>query len=413
MLQGLSSSDVSKGGAIWGAVAVVLGFGVIFGGGSVTGGNIWLLIAGSCIGIFGALWMLRVISQSSAIVNRAEALNAAFERDARALRLVDAEGQTLMVNAEGRRFWGQIDPMLSLETRLFDDEIDQETFRRFAGAYDAGLDDVQELSLQTIGRDISHWGSSDRDWVQVEVQALRHPIGARLLAAKDISARRAMENVLKGESEYLSDFLDFLPVGVYALDAEQNFRFVNQTFADWLGLAVEDLQGQPLASVLAKGSGVPEMDGAWVGLVRLQSVKAGVFPALISHSLYDENGETLTRAVVMRDAVQSGQVEGNAAELGPFGRQVFDEAPVGIAVLDVDGLPRPMLAEANEALASMLGRARDDLMGMTVEEMVDPSMREEVSSVLERAAKGKAVAPLEVRLDSERDLTAMLHIRTL
>ena len=91
--------------------------------------------------------------------------------------------------------------------------------------------------------------------------------------AADVSARRAVENVLKGEREYLGDFLDFLPVGVYALDSEQTFRYVNRTFAEWLGATPDKLLGQPLAAVLADGSTRPEIDGAWRGLVRLRGAR--------------------------------------------------------------------------------------------------------------------------------------------
>jgi len=399
-----------KGFSTWGALTVVLGFGVILGGagGDVQGIAAWAMAAGAALGVAGALLMLREASRWQVLLSRAEALEAFLSRDKRAVRLVDASGRTIVANAEGRRFWGVADPLAALAARLPDGEADREALERLRGAYQAGLDDTQEVSPRPV-RD-ERLGS--RDWVRVEVRALPRPEGARLLIATDISARRAVENVLKGERESLSDFLDFLPVGVCALDAEQKFRYVNLALAEWLGSTPDELLGAPFVAALADGSARPEVDGAWRGLVRLRGARGGTVPALLVQSLYDEDGETLTRAVVVRDAADASAEPGaNAA--GPFGRLVFDEAPVGIAVVDVAGLPYPMLAEANETLAGMLGRSRDDLIGLSLEEVVDPAMRAEVASVFSRAAAGMPSAPMEVRLDSPRDLTAMIHIRSL
>lgn len=392
-----------KGFSTWGALIVVLGFGLVIGGATQTGVSAALMAGGAGFGLIGAFLVLREASHGQAAIARAEALDAAFGRDGRALRIVDAQGQTLAANAEGRRFWGKADPLAVLEARHADAETDREAFERLEAAYRAGLDATQELALA---------GGAERDWVRVEIRALDRPQGARLLAAADVSARRAVENVLKGEREYLGDFLDFLPVGVYALDSEQTFRYVNRTLAEWLGAPPDRFVGQPLAAVLADGSTRPEIDGAWRGLVRLRGPRGGAFTALLTHTLYEENGETLTRAALVRDIDADGG-EAGVAGTGALARRVFDDAPVGIAVVDVGGLPYPMLAEANETLAGLLGRQRDDLIGLRLEEIVDPAMREEVAQVFRRAAAGVQVAPLEVRLDSPRDVTAMLHIRPL
>ncbi|MGE4529532.1 MAG: ATP-binding protein, partial [Rhodospirillaceae bacterium] len=397
-----------KGFSTWGALIVVLGFGVILGSAGGGGVSTWAMAAGAGLGLAGALLMLREASVWQVLLSRTEALDAFLARDKRAVRIVDANGRTIVANAEGRRFWGVADPLAALEARLSDTEAEREALDRLRGAYQAGLDDAQELSPRPA-RDERLGG---RDWLRIEVRALPRPAGARLLIASDISARRAVENVLKAERETLSDFLDFLPVGVYALDAAQNFRYVNLALAEWLGATPDALLGAPFAAILAEGSARPEVDGAWRGLVRLRGARGVGVPALLVQSLYDENGETLTRAVVVRDAADAAaEPGGNAA--GPFGRLVFDEAPVGIAVVDVAGLPYPMLAEANETLAGMLGRARDDLIGLALGEIVEPAMRDEVAAVFARAAAGLSVAPMEVRLDSPRDLTAMIHMRTL
>ncbi len=397
-----------KGFSTWGALIVVLGFGVMLGGATGNGVAAWTMLGGTGLGLIGAFLVLREASQGQSLIANAEALEATFARDPRALRIVDAQGRTLAANAEGKRFWGKADPLAVLAARLSEAEADREAMERLQGAYQAGLDATQELALVAVNGD----RADARDWVRVEIRRLDAPKGARALIASDVSARRAVENVLKGEREYLGDFLDFLPAGVYALDSEQAFRYVNRTFADWLGFTPDRLVGQPLAAVLAEGSTRPEIDGAWRGLVRLRGARGGVFTALLTHTLYEENGETLTRAAVVRD------IDGSADEVGMSGagsltRRVFDESPVGIAIVDVGGLPYPMLAEANDTLATMLGRVRDDLIGLRLEEIVDPAMRGDVAQVFQRAASGMPVAPMEVRLDSPRDLTVMLYIRPL
>ena len=394
-----------RGTGIWGAVGVVLGFGVILGAGVAP---TWPVLAGVGLGVAGAALMMREAMARQAAMERAQVLEAMLSRDERALRAVDALGRTLVANAEGRRLLSGPDPLRTLEVRLFDSEADREAMARLRGALGAGLDASADVALKGEG------DSGGQDWMQIAVSTLPRQDGARLVAAADVSARHAVEDILKSERESLSDFLDFLPAGVYAADSEQKFRYVNQTLAEWLGETADALIGRPVTDILAVGSAMPPADGVWRGEIGFRSARGDTFRVLALLSLYDEAGETLTRAVLVRDAEGADAATPSPAGGGAFSRLVFDEAPVGIAVADVAGLPYPMIAEANETLAGLLARGRDDLVGMRLSELAEPRTRPEVAALIERAARGEPVPPFEARLDCPgRELAAMIHLRDL
>ena len=59
--------------------------------------------------------------------------------------------------------------------------------------------------------------------------------------AEDVTSQRERESRGRLESEMVTDFLDNLPVGFFALDARGIFTYANSTLARWLGRAASEV----------------------------------------------------------------------------------------------------------------------------------------------------------------------------
>jgi two-component system cell cycle sensor histidine kinase/response regulator CckA len=241
-----------------------------------------------------------------------------------------------------------------------------------------------------------------REWFTLEVKPAGSG-GAVAWIAEDISPRRALEETLRRENELLSDFVDFLPVGCYSADADGTVRYVNQRLAEWLGKSGGEIVGHNLAEVFGA---VPNPEEERAEL-RLRGRNGDIFQGLVAHSVYDEGGEMFTRSVVVRDLVPEQQWERALRAAERRFRWLFDDAPVGIALVDLDGT----IGGCNLALQAMLGIDRDDMIGRPVAQIIAEENRVQSSEQLSRVIAGSLPGThLEVRLKGRRDLIAQLFV---
>ncbi len=85
--------------------------------------------------------------------------------------------------------------------------------------------------------------------------------------------------------------------------------------------------------------------------------------------------------VTCRDITDRQQAEAELREAKERFRSAFDHAPIGMALI----APGGHCFQANRAFAQMLGRAEDDLVGVAVGAITDPSDRADVVTTMQRA----------------------------
>ena len=321
-------------------------------------------------------------------------LASVLDADRVARLVIGADGGEIHRNRAAALLLGPAtEPLAGLDERAADDERGPEDLHRLYEAARHRLPHHAEIALLAAG--------GEREWLSLSV----HPLagGGLLWSAEDVTARRAIEETLRRENETLTDFLDFLPVGVYSADAEGRFRYVNQRLAEWLGWAADRLVGKDMREVLGVAPD-PDDDRAEM---RLKGRNGDVFQAFVSHTVFDDGGETRTRSVVVRDLMPERLWERALKAAERRFRWLFDDAPVGIVLVDPDGT----VNACNRAFQEMLGNVGEDLAGRVVADFIAQEDRADamdlLSKVLMAASPG---AHLEVRLHGRRDLIASLFV---
>ena len=326
---------------------------------------------------------------------RAPILAGALESESRAVLVVASTGGELYRNQAARRLLGgAADPLAPLKALAADDDRALAEMERLDAAAAVGAPRRTEVTLVSAG--------GGREWFALEVR----PAGnsqAVAWVAEDVSSRRAIEETLRRENELLSDFVDLLPVGCYSADADGTVRYVNQRLAEWLGKSGDEIVGHNLAEVFGT---VPNPEEERAEL-RLRGRSGEVFQALVAHSVFDEGGEMFTRSVVVRDLVPEQQWEKALRAAERRFRWLFDDAPVGIALVDLDGA----IGACNLALQAMLGIDRDDMIGRAVIDVIAEENRAPASEQLGKVIAGSTPGThLEVRLKGRRNLIAQLFV---
>jgi len=233
----------------------------------------------------------------------------------------------------------------------------------------------------------------------IEMQARR----LRQLANSEAEAVAGRERV--------AAYLDAMPIGCFVAAEDGTLLYVNRVLAGWLGRDGDALVAEHtrLDDIAAGGSlealfTDPEPQGVPLTL------------AVQGDGQAEDAGEPMPVVVTCRQArtasghdVIVGLVQGDAAVAaspayhvsGSRYVQFFDDAPIGIALLDPEG----RVVECNRALRALAAEQGPALAGMAVVDLVAADDRDQMQARLARALEeeGRLRAPFEVRLAGERE----------
>lgn len=375
------------------------------------------LVALCLVALIAALVMvLRALIQRERARESAEVIAALVDADPLPRLLAGPDGRVLHANAAARAVLAGQGPLEVLEARLIDDDLARDGLARLRAAAVAGVPERVELPLSpvAVARGEGDGSAASPEWWQVSLRPAAGPVappGAMAWTFEDITARRVIDDILIREREDLAEFLYFMPVGLYSADAEGRLRFVNQRLAEWLGGTPEDLAGTSLDALI--DGGAPEAEGTWRGEVTFTARSGRTFPALILQSTYDDAGETRTRSVVVRDGLGSSALAGqdDGGVVAPRGdgrfRWLFDGSPVGLCLLDLEGV----ITDCNAALCRIAGRSREDLIDRPLQTILAAEDTGDLDVLMHRVALGaEDSAHREVRLAHDPDSAAALYI---
>ncbi len=359
-----------------------------------------------------AILVQRVFDIRSTREKERELLAEVLEGSRGARLITDKTDKTVYVNQKFRILCeGVGTPSLSSLILLFHGDIEAGAhFRQLADQVHRGLTDSVDLCSTHGGRET---------WYEITAQPIPGYAGHTHWRVDDITQKRSADRGIRDEREKLIDFTDNAPVGFFSVDEEGRFVFVNATLARWLGEDIQTLlregtlhtylQDPPKNAHsydILPGGGAKQMTE-----VVMKGQGGRTFAASISQAVVHEApGIVRTRGVVHDLTAERAMRQALQASEDRFQR-FFEEAPLGIAVLNSQGV----LADVNPALAAMLGYSVEDLEGRYLEALIREDRRAESLEALRRTADGRSLrAPMEVTLLGEgREVVVQMYARRL
>lgn len=246
-------------------------------------------------------------------------------------------------------------------------------------------------------------------------------VGGRVWQLDDVTEIVKGHAQLQRETTALQDIFDLMPLGFLSADGSGHIDRCNAALAGWLGVAPESMLGRSLGEFVIDGHDSGEIGGVSMGVVTLQPVDGEPFVAtLMQTAKMTANGEAAqyTRTLLIRNVALDLNADKPAAipeepfterladpTRGDQGdmtmiaeriRWLYQEAPVGIAFLELDG----SIAGCNAALVRLLGLKDETAIGRPFTDMVIREDRDDVQGALSKIVMGIGHgAHLETRID--------------
>lgn len=256
-----------------------------------------------------------------------------------------------------------------------------------------------------------------RRWLRIEAQPVPGWVGTVNWRIEDITDSHELDAAVRLEREKLIDFTDNAPVGFFSAGEDGRFLFVNATLARWLGADIDTLltTGRLHHYMIDPPQGAKPYDLSVEGgqrqvlEVKMKGPGGKIFLAAINQSVVIESdGKVRTRAVV-HDLTAEREMRQALKDSEDRFQRFFDEAPLGIALVDNHGV----LSDCNKALAGMLNMPVESIEGRNFDSVIAEKDREKLNSAMAAIEEGRSMdAPLEVTLKGhEKDVVVQMHAR--
>jgi len=221
-----------------------------------------------------------------------------------------------------------------------------------------------------------------------------HP-GHIVLRIQDVPHQRA---AAADDRERFVALLDAIGLGYYEIDVNGRITYCNATFGEWLGLAAADLtaRGVPLGSLLASGiprSGAPYdpfggRSGEGSGQVVLRGFNGREAAVHIVQTVARDGPPGMLARAVVRDLSAERRWRQSLAESDERLQRLFDDAPIGLALIDAAGTIR----RCNDPFRTLFGGDGGELRGMRIGDLLGDESRDRLSEILRHALSGQAEA---------------------
>jgi diguanylate cyclase (GGDEF)-like protein/PAS domain S-box-containing protein len=202
-----------------------------------------------------------------------------------------------------------------------------------------------------------------------------------LRAGIEVALRKAgIERALRNSERWLSSVLRGVADAVLATDADGFIRLANPAAEALFGCNAGAMQGRPVGEVirledvatsqpvplaLPGGKPAPALDGAAV-LVARDGTRVPVDAS--AGPISDDQGKPMGAAFVLHDMRERVAAERRLAQSEQRFRSAFDNAPLGVALVDLDN----RFVRVNHALCRLLGASAEQLAGADQAEFGEP-----------------------------------------
>ena len=398
-------------------MATLIGLGIAFKGYSIADSllRVEVIIAFALIGLLGIIiiisgWKIRTINKDNDY--RRAILVSVLEGQNSANLITDKKQRTIYSNTKFQKALNNSTHLSISDLPLYatnhNDEV-SDTLRGFIDQGKAGVGGEMVFPYVHAGQN---------GWYRFSVKNIVSWRGYNHWQLDDITPSYEDSQRSGRERIRLIEFLDHAPVGFFSVDEHGVFIFSNDTFVSWLGAEDKDLCGgnyrlQDILLDIPENAlpydivSVGQDQSVQRGEIRMRGFDGREFQAAISHTvLRGADGTVRTRSII-RDMTPERAWKTALKQSEDRFQRFFEEAPLGIALLDNRG----KITECNDAFAQMLHKSLQELLGIELNQLVKENSKAKAEQVFARIRTGqKPEAAIEIELSLGTDKSVITQM---
>lgn len=221
----------------------------------------------------------------------------------------------------------------------------------------------------------------------------------------DVTAARNMEKIFEEERKKLYDFIQRLPIGIYIADTSYNLEYVNESFADQLGLMRDRLTGKSLKELVVQDEGILNPHrSSYIGMTVFQASanKENINRELfVIQNNYKEGGTVKIRGLTIKELPTDNRLRETLDYMKDELDWLFNTAPCGVVFADKDGIIRA----ANRKAAEVLEISPDEIVSCNIAQFFQPPTIKLLQDIYKQYANntaGSEINKIESRLKSDK-----------
>ena len=231
----------------------------------------------------------------------------------------------------------------------------------------------------------------------------------------EIKVLREKLNALKISNERFKTLLNNVPMGYQSLDENGDFIEVNDSWCEMLGYTREEAIGRNFSEFIhpdlkeafnekfREFKTIGHVLGTEFEMIRKDGTH--IVASFHGRSGYDEDGSFRQSHCILKDVTEQKRVEEALRESEAKHRSYIDNAPDGVFVVDRDG----HYVEVNGAATELTGYAKDELLNMSVQDLLFPDDLEEGLRRFKRLVEtGRTGSEIDLRKKDGTGVTVAL-----
>ncbi len=379
------------------------------------------LFVGIALSLSIVLWCsLRQFQQLQLNVEESQIYRDAFEYAYDAQLILNSDGRAFSSNfAAGRFVTNRNEPLLAALDKMMI-EGDRE------GRYNLSV-------LRSSAAEGKSGEVNARTYSPTNYNARMLVAAAPLKRFKGMSVWRIVQNAqrsgthqdLAPELNALHYVIDQIPIGIFTLGEEGAIIGINTTMSGWLGHQPGDIVGKKMKIdefIIAQGEGETDPSNASADQPKISSItlkdkKGGTFNAtLVKANLQQISADKPEENPIKGGGLIIRAMDNNLALESAFRRarllfkRFFEDAPVGIALVDLNG----RVTEANRTFRKMMEKTLGKVEGRMVADAIKKDDRERLANIFTFAMSSNDMLPiLETKVLTAQEKVASLYISRL
>lgn len=316
--------------------------------------------------------------------------------------IINSENKVILQNERAKSLLQKKTVIEFLKTHIIDNESNQHKLRQLENATERFKETTADIALKFDTKTIF----SGAEWYRISIRPIslnqnetentenssnfdRKYNQYLLWSIENVTSEKTMDTLFQEERRSFYNFLNFMPIGLYLLNANGKVEYINKTLSRILNTPKEDILGKDITSYLpCDSNGEQKINSGRQYITQIKNTNNETDEFLVKIDQFKEGSEVQTRGAVIGDIPTNTNIKHAYEEAVSETNSIFNLSPFGIMLLDLDLI----IKRTNQRFMDILGvpsasQLLDNYLSNYLDEESIAKIRKQMQSFVSESGK--------------------------